>query len=295
MNRIVSFVAIAGTATFLTGIIASCAPNSPSPAGECVPENCKSGVCQADGACAPVPDCKPEECVSGACLADGTCAPGCGGGKACVDGQFCDSQQCQELTFTNIMNSSKAVVVKDDASDDEDAAEILQSGLEPFFQTRMVSQNDPSVGDSSGRPLIGFGEIVFAPGGSYFHKIVGYLEKQELIKTTIVISGEDGAKGYQFKGSDGGIIGNNQSFQSNANDWDFFSVELVFEPKSGSLVVIAYGFWGSGTKAAAYYLVNEMLKNPENYTDSWYVFKWEDTEDNDKPDAGDTFTLLASQ
>jgi hypothetical protein len=192
------------------------------------------------------------------------------------------------------MNSSKAVVVKDDAPDDLKAADVLQAGLGTFssIKVRSISQNDPSI-EASGRPLIGFGEIVFAPGGSYFHKTVGYLEKQKLIKTTIeVTTGEGGIKGYQFKDINGSIVGDNQSFQSNANEWDFFSIELVVEPKSGSLVVIAYGLWGSGTKAAAYYLVNEILENPQKYTSSWYVFKWENTGDNE-PDANDTFTLLA--
>ncbi len=274
MNRTVSFVTIA-TAVFLIGIVASCTPESAKPVSdECVPENCKSEVC----------------------LPDGTCAPGCGGGRACGDRQFCDSQHCQELTLANIMNSPKAVVVKDDASDDVKAADILQSGLESLFQVRSISQNDPSIEASSGRPLIGFGEIVFAPGGAYFNKIVGYLEKQKLVKTAIEVTiGEGGIKGCQFKDINGSIVGENQSFQSNANDWDYFSIELVVEPKSGSLVVVAYGLWGSGTKAAAYYLVNEMLKNPQSYTSSWYVFKWENTGDNEEPDANDTFTLLASQ
>jgi hypothetical protein len=72
----------------------------------------------------------------------------------------------------------------------------------------------------------------------------------------------------------------------------------AFGDLAGRAIFIIYGLNWPGTLAGYEYLADFVLKNPTAYPSSWYVYKWQDAASgpsaNSIPDAGDTYTLIAS-
>jgi len=62
----------------------------------------------------------------------------------------------------------------------------------------------------------------------------------------------------------------------------------------GRPVYLVWGWSATGTLAATAFVVEFVLKNPDSYAGSWYVYTWDDAASgvsaNSIPDAGDTFT-----
>jgi hypothetical protein len=74
---------------------------------------------------------------------------------------------------------------------------------------------------------------------------------------------------------------------------DYFYIELVVEPQSGTLCLGAVGILDPGTTAAGYWIANQVVPNRASYPDAWYVYEWTDTNNDGVADTGDTFALIA--
>ena len=78
---------------------------------------------------------------------------------------------------------------------------------------------------------------------------------------------------------------------------DVFIME-TFTDSANRMVFIIYGRAWPGSLAGFEYLVNFVLKNPSNYPNAWYVYRWQDASSgvsaNSIPDPGDTYTQIAS-
>jgi hypothetical protein len=78
---------------------------------------------------------------------------------------------------------------------------------------------------------------------------------------------------------------------------DYFVMD-AFKDTAGRTVYLIWGLAWLGTVAATDFVSRIVLKNPTAFTNSWYVYRWNDATSgpsaNSIPDAGDTFTQLAA-
>jgi hypothetical protein len=153
----------------------------------------------------------------------------------------------------------------------------------------MVDGADGGVVDPwSGRPIVGAGTLLVATGGPNVQKVVSYLE----VNASPVRFRAD-ATHFYFDRRDSTNIVTALVTDSTANH-DYFLVELVKDPTTGSLTLVAYGFEPPGTAAAAWYFANTVMPQSGGSPTGWYVVEWTDTNGNGIPDATDTFTVMLS-
>lgn len=78
---------------------------------------------------------------------------------------------------------------------------------------------------------------------------------------------------------------------------DLFLIEM-FQDSDGRHVFLVYGIGWKGTYAAGKYFHKEIYPNLKQFTDSWIIVKWEDTNGNNfvnAPGDGDTYTIIARE
>ena len=80
---------------------------------------------------------------------------------------------------------------------------------------------------------------------------------------------------------------------------DFFLVEVVKDPISGTFSLVVYGIESPGTRAGAFYFANVMLPDivgadVTTFTQAWYIYEWTAADAGAGPSLGDTFTLVDS-
>jgi hypothetical protein len=74
---------------------------------------------------------------------------------------------------------------------------------------------------------------------------------------------------------------------------DFFVIQFMRDPASGSLVLNVQGFWLSGTTAASFFMVNGVLPALSSFDKAWYAYEWTDANGDLAPDLNE-ITLKAS-
>jgi len=78
---------------------------------------------------------------------------------------------------------------------------------------------------------------------------------------------------------------------------DYFMIE-AFQDSQGKNVYVINGAGWTGTLAGAAYFNNKIYPDISSYTESWYIYEWQDAgsgiSHNGFPDPGDTYTLVAS-
>jgi len=77
---------------------------------------------------------------------------------------------------------------------------------------------------------------------------------------------------------------------------DLFVIE-IFEDSENRVVLVMYGFGPMGTVASGCYLENVILENLGDFTSSWIVVSWNDSNQNnqvDSPILGDSYEVVAS-
>jgi hypothetical protein len=263
---------------------------------------CDAGTCRPDGTCGCTSngDCADSGAASTCCSLYcvnvqrdirncGTC------GNACAASAFCNGTQCLPVAFQNICAEPSATVLFDARDVDGDAGVQIASlltdgGCSAAPAVRFVTDGvDAGVLDSTGRPVVGGSELLIAPGGPFVQAVVSYLEQSA---TAVFHSGS--ATGHILVlRADGGVLVDAGDSTLGAHH-DFFVLELVREPINGSLTLIAYGFAGPGTPAGAWYLGNVVLPDASTYPETWLVVEWTDTNNDGVPNAGDTFSVIAS-
>jgi len=244
-------------------------------------------------------------CCSGSCV-DLTRDPrNCGAcGADCTADQFCTGTQCVAAIFANICDNPAATVILDrrawgitgaDAYGTDDLAGIavgqaLQAtcGLEGGLL--IVDELDSSVlAPETGAPNTGVGNTSVACGGGDGQHGVRYLDSMQ---ETAIYLYTDGTTAWFTQRSTGVDIATvNIATQLTAHQ-DYFYLQMTVEPISGTLTMMGVGMFAPGTAAAGYYASTVVLPNRAAYTDSWYVYEWQDTDGDSTPSAGDTFTPL---
>lgn len=253
----------------------------------------------------PVPD--TETCCDGVCAeaAGPTQCPACE--PACTaDIQYCSSAGCGATVWPGLCGNENMVAFKDGIFDDDAATQAMAAAVTAACADRTVRvvpqpEVDAYYVDTgstpiAGRPRIGVGYTAVLAGGSFYQEVVGYLEARG---TTAVYDASDDGN-LRIATNDGN---NTVLFQVPTSELaadagrDAFVVELVFDDESGAVFLIAYGFYGRGTRAAAWYVENVLLPEvmPLSSPAPLYrVVEWNDADGGDgAPSADDTFTVLA--
>ncbi len=262
---------------------------------------CGSGTCRAP--CTELEGCGDAAltCCDGRCVdvtRDVSHCGACGGAgspNTCGGAQFCGTSGCNEATIANVCDNALVTAVQDGIGPDDQAAlalaQTLAAGCDPAPATRTVGEVTTDVlNPNTGRPVVGGGEVLVIGGGPFGQNVMAYLESQRIAP---VYSEAVGSDFRLVRSSDGLVLGSIPSASSTASH-DLLLIEVVRDPASGTFLLVAYGFNGTGTNAAVWYLANVMVPGPlSTYDQRYYVIEW--TDDGDlAPDAGDTFTLITS-
>ncbi|HEY1089384.1 MAG TPA: hypothetical protein VGE37_16900, partial [Archangium sp.] len=288
--------------------VGACSATTPCGSGQ----TCCNGRCEAlandrdnCGACGRACN-GSDACCNGTCNST-TTLTNCGAcGVTCGADQFCDGAQCQNKVFPNFCANRNVVAIRDGVALDNAATTTLASTITQYCSANttitFADDTDPQVVDQDGGALLlGGGYTVVTAGGPFPNLPVKWLERTKRV-TKVYFSNNLAGTEFYFKKrlpADAGmadpiVVTRLQSACSAAlvdggvagQASDTFLVELAIDPASGTLALIAYGLCspGAGTNSAAWYWANVMLPNRSTYTDSWYIYDWNDTNGNGAPD-----------
>lgn len=238
-------------------------------------------------------------CCGASCTALNSLA-NCGAcGVACGVDQFCDGATCRNVVFPNFCANLSVYAITDGHTLDDGATTVLASTITQNCSARTAVTTGPQtnpawVDQTTGALLLGGGSTVVTAGGPVPNKPVKWLERTRM--ATKVYYESNLVDTYYFKRRSDGVALVTRPATFCTPHEDVFLVELVADPASGTLALIAYGLCsgGYGTQTGAWYWANVMLPARNAYPDSWYLYQWTDTNGDSRPDANDTFTRLAS-
>jgi hypothetical protein len=220
-------------------------------------------------------------------------------GTACSTVQFCGIAGCSDGIISKVCDSAAATFLKDGLSTDDEQDIRLRDGFlagcahKPTV--RVVTQEEAdTVNGKTGQPYVGSGDMQVIVGGRFGQRLIGYLE--DTGATRIYNSFDGNGAQFHLRGDDGGVgtvVVDGKSAQiTDHHDW--FLVETVVDPTSGTMMFAVDGFNSQGTVAATYFFLNVMLPSLATYDQSYYIYEWTDTNDDGTPGAGDTFTQVTS-
>jgi hypothetical protein len=300
--------------------VPGCKGSSDCSSGACTNHECEH--CQNDLECAGGNVCGTTVCAP-ACAGPAACANGfdcctghcvdltrdirhCGTcGSPCSGSQFCGSAGCESVTIANVCDNATTTMVLDSYPTDTAANAVIQASLvanctpPPTTGSSQQASGGP-INPQTGQPVAGGGDLITIAGGYYVHKLVNYLDQQGVTPVYLAQGVNDFWRYYKRgggadAGSDGGAPDSlvaEMAWTDSTASHDLILIELVRDPASGTLVLIAFGQHAESTAAAASYVANQMLPiaNRSSYDKSWYVYEW-----NAASDSGpETFTLKAS-
>jgi len=217
--------------------------------------------------------------------------------NACEADQFCGNTGCLTATIATVCASDTATFLLDGLSVDEATVPIVRDAFVATCSppTTPETVNQASAGTihaTTGRPVVGSGNLQVVVGGTYGQKLMSYLESSGVtavynsyVGTTAQFNVRDGSSSTVVVTAPESVLTESHSY---------FVIETVVDPTTGTLTLAMYGFTSPGTVAAAWYFVNEMLPAPGSFDKSYYVYEWTDGDADQLPSAADTFTLVVS-
>ncbi len=235
-------------------------------------------------------------CCNGYCSDTARDPRNCGAcGTSCSATQFCTGTKCADAVFANVCENPSATLVWDSYVGDNDAgAEIgqaLVSSCSPPITFNQQQNEALAVDPTTGRPLLGVGDTYLIGGGWFGHAGMAYMDKQKLSPVQVNSDGVSYSWIQNLSTSEYVVKILTSSLTATH---DYFLLELVVEPESGTLCFAATGMLQPGTTAAGWFASNKVIPNRATYTDAWYAYQWDDTDGSGGPSAGDTFTQLGS-
>ncbi len=228
-------------------------------------------------------------------------------GVSCSNTQFCTSTACAGIALKSICRSPRVVALLDDLSVDDDAGRVMLQALASQcaldgggrFDTldrAEAGANDTGVLEAVAaeanqkRPVAGPGTMLVMAGGGWElgQPVTRYLNTNGYTPIYYGTPQGGGALGLIQRGTAGGADTVVAPYAAITDTHDYFVLQMVVEPESGTPSLVAYGFGGAGTLAAGWYLANRVLPNLSDYEKAWYVYEWTDaSSDAGAPDGGD--------
>lgn len=248
-------------------------------------------ACDSKGGCAD----SSATCCANSCVKVGQNPNYCGDcSTKCSSTQFCTTITCSPMQFASLCaNPGPLTLVTDGHATDDEAGRGLAAAVSAACHVAAATtapQTSAIEDPTDGRPLIGSGHTIILAGGPFFQKALAYLENTSasapvvFSSTSTTYSLVRRSTGVTIATSDTTLI---------TSQHDFFVVELLTEPISGTLAVAAYGFQPPGTAAASWYASHVMLTDLTTAMLTWAVVEWTDADGDALPGTGDTFSKIA--
>jgi Stigma-specific protein, Stig1 len=248
--------------------------------------------CDAQASCST--DASPVMCCGGYCVDTAKDPANCGQcGNGCTANQFCTGTACDDAIIANLCANPSATVVFDPYDIDNEAGASMGAALHtvcvPATSVVQLPQTAPGVLDPSGseRPITGVGNTFIAGGGPHGQNGNDYMELEANLSPLYLRN--DGTNSRILTRAGTEVL--NVPDTTLSEHHDYFYVQLAVEPQSGTLCLSGVGILGGGTQAAGYYTATELIPHRANYTASWYVFEWQDSNNDSIAGALDTYTM----
>jgi hypothetical protein len=222
-----------------------------------------------------------------------------GCGLACGATQFCSATGCLNGVIAKVCDSTTATFLLDGLEVDDQLAPIVSAGLVAGCPTSITARTLPqttagTINGVTGQPVVGGGDMQVVLGGPYGQSLIRYLDAQGV---TDVFNASNGLRArFQLRGTGGapGAFVVDQPQSAITPTHDYFLVETVVDPVTGTLMFAIHGFLAEGTLAGTWHFLNTMLPARATYAKSYYVYEWTNADSEPSASAGDTYRLVAS-
>jgi Stigma-specific protein, Stig1 len=231
-------------------------------------------------------------CCGGFCTDTSKDPQNCGKcGTACTMSQFCTGTACDSVTIANVCQNAAGTVATDSYQEDNQAGAAMGAALKancspPTMILQTAQDAEGVLEPGSGRPITGPGNTLITGGGGFGQNGVAYMEAAI---TPLYLWG-DGTTGQIRTRAGKALV--TSAVSALTEHHDFFYVQVSVEPQSGTLCFSAVGMLSPGTLAAGFYTASELIPNRAKYKSSWYVYEWQDTNNDSIANMGDTFTQV---
>jgi hypothetical protein len=199
---------------------------------------------------------------------------------------------CDALSFFSLCSTADLVVLRSDVADDQPSLELARGtslACGGALAQRVASSHDGGVLDATGAPIGPRSQALVVAGGSFLQPLVRWLERSA--SPPIFDSSASGRLSLSSP-TLGPLLSVPASEVSSSRD--YFVIEVMRPELDGPLVLVAYGFYEPGTRAAAWFFSNRLMPSPAAHGSSWSVQRWTDLDGDGAPGAGDEFTLVGS-
>lgn len=195
--------------------------------------------------------------------------------------------------FRDLCTFANGLVVQDGVPTDDMAAADMASSLVSAcgsFPTTSAMQTKPGVLEpATGRPIGGPGALYLVGGGETIQSAIAYLQTNDTPLTVARV----GNQYILTSRSTGQTVLSVDATTLDASH-DLALIQIAREPQSGTVVLNAYGYYETGTKAGAFYFANQLAPSLATDANAYYVILWTDGNGDLLPDVGDTFQLVGS-
>jgi hypothetical protein len=201
---------------------------------------------------------------------------------------------CHDTTLANICAIAKIIVILDSAEGNRATGRAIGAALAaqcmPTPELTEAEQDSvEALNLTTGRPVSGGGELLVVAGGPFYQNLEGYLEEQRIAPLYWFVG--DGFSEFRRSSDDEPIA--TLPIAGDHDSHDYFIIQFMRDPESGSLALNAQGLWLSGTVAAAHQITSGFLPNLGVLDKGWYAYEWTDGDGDLGPDDAE-ISLVAS-
>jgi len=138
---------------------------------------------------------------------------------------------------------------------------------------------------TTGRPVSDSSELLVVAGGPIFQSLEGYLEDQQIAPLSYFYDTSKGVTQYRKSATKKPVV--SLPVEGDHDSHDFFIIQFMRDPASGSLVLNVQGLWLSGTLAGVYQLTHGLLPELKQQNQAWYAYEWTDLDGDKEPDSNE--------
>lgn len=219
---------------------------------------------------------------------------------ACTGGDYCATVGCKQTSVATVCDTPHMTFILSGASHDDALAPVLAAALtsgcpSPPAVATETETASLAINPMTAQPVAGAGDVIVELGGPYTSNVAKYVESHGL--TRIYDTTPDGVVvGFYAHSADGGADPEVAVVPIPAltSTHDFFKIEMVVDPVSGTRIFQVYGIFAPGTAAAVWFFQNRMLPNLSSYPLRYYVYEWTHGDAGTNPGPSDAFTLVTS-